>query len=71
MEQMKSSEEKTEYINTLKKNSEQLKIEGKKIPETNRLDNKRWRFAADIEQLSWRADFLQKSMNTDARSKSQ
>lgn len=63
---MRNQKEKAEYIEGLRDYARQLKDEFKKLSDTNRLDNKRWRFAADIEQFQWRATFLEAAIKNQA-----
>jgi len=56
-----ADQEKEAYLKQLEEKVEHLKTEFDRIPFAQIFQNKMWRYTSDIEQLSWRINYLKKS----------
>ena len=55
---MQSEDEKRAYIESLEEQRKDIARQFEKIPPSIGNKHKRWRMAADIEQLKWRMGYL-------------
>ena len=53
------TQDKAKYVDTLKQKRSALVAQFKETPSSLTNKHRRWRMAADIEQLQWRVDYLE------------